>query len=113
MVVSFPIKDRVQWREIRVCLPPSLLADETDFYCPVSVCREKLPRNKSMDSHIKKHLGFTEKESHIPVCVTNVKGALSCPLFYYCYDKNCQYYAETAEKSFKAYKNVKQVTFNL
>lgn len=83
-----------------MCLPPSLLAEnETDNYCPVVSCREKLPKNKSMDVHMKKHLG-TESTNN---------WTLPCPLAYYCGDKQCQYFVECAEKSFKAFKNMKQV----
>lgn len=68
-------------------------------------------RNKSLDIHIKKHLGLSEKESQVTNGSIAVEGTLPCPLSYYCQDKKCQYYVETAEKSFKAYKNVKQVFY--
>ncbi|CAL8071418.1 unnamed protein product [Orchesella dallaii] len=98
--------DRRTWKEIKVCLPPSLLVDETVVYCPVPSCRERIPRNKSIDSHIMKHLGFECWKSGGP-CNSNSEIGLSCPLHHYCQEKNCQYYVE-AEKSFKAFKNLKQ-----
>lgn len=87
-----------------MCLPASLLSDiETDnLYCPVPACGEKLTRNRSMDSHIMKHVGVT-------IANPNTLLKLPCPLYYYCQDKKCQYNVVTAEKCFKAYKNVKQV----
>lgn len=108
---SFVFLDTNAWKEIRVCLPASfLLADnETDLYCPVSSCLEKLPKNKSIDSHIKKHLGLASENTSVANQNATKEAKLPCPLFYYCHEKSCQYNVDSAEKRFKAYKNVKQV----
>jgi len=109
--------DPSTWVEVRVNPPSTIWTSEEPYVCPAEFCKEKMRKNYSMESHVKKHIhmilnAFIDKEieaNETPKSAGRLFASLS--IKYCCIAKECGYglSAPGETKSFSFLKYLKQV----